>query len=110
MSSNTDQLTNGRAAAAVVAGGIGCLAMGLFSTLSEVSGAVGRALNFYNPVGNLSGKTLVTVVVWLVCWALLGQRWKDQDVNFGKLFTVALVMVGLGFLGTFPPFFDLIAD
>ncbi len=109
MSSTENALTNGSAAAATLASGIGCLTMGVLTTLTEAVASVGRLLNFYNPTGNLSGKTLTTVLVWLISWAIFRARWKEKEVDFGKVFTLSLVLIGLGFLGTFPPFFDLIA-
>jgi hypothetical protein len=109
MSATETTLTNGRAAAASLAAGIGCLTLGVFTTLSEAVEAVGRLLNFYGPVGPLSGKTIIPVIVWLVSWSLLNGRWKDQEVNYSKILAWSLVLVGLGLLGTFPPFFDLLA-
>jgi hypothetical protein len=64
-------------------------------------------LNWYNPVGALSGKTTVAVIVWLIAWAILGNQWKDKDVDFDKISMIALVLLLLGILGTFPPFFEL---
>ncbi|MBF0529368.1 MAG: hypothetical protein HQK55_08875 [Deltaproteobacteria bacterium] len=100
-------LTNGPGAAASLAAGIGCLAVGLFTTLAEASPGFAGLLNFYGPVGPLSGKTLLGVLVWAISWAVLNGRWKKQSVNFSKMFVITLVLVGLGLLGTFPPFFDL---
>lgn len=110
MNPSESNLSNGPAAAATLAAGIGCVALGLLSTLSEVSHGIGSILNFYNPTGPLSGKTLVAVVIWLVSWGLLKRRFADHEVNFTGIFILSLVLVGLGFLGTFPPFFDLLAD
>jgi len=31
--------------------------------------------------------------------------WRSEQVNFGKIFIVTLVLISLGFLGTFPLFF-----
>jgi hypothetical protein len=109
MNPSETTLTNGRAAAASLAAGIGCLAMGALTTLSEASAGVGRLLNFYDPVGPLSGKTIIPVIIWLVSWSLLNGRWKDQELNYPKILVTTLIMVGLGLLGTFPPFFDLLA-
>lgn len=100
-------LKNGKAAAALLAGGIGALFLGLVTTLSEASKAFGNALNWYNPAGPLSGKTTLTVVVWLVAWAILGNQWKDKDVDFDKIAMIAIVLLLLGILGTFPPFFEI---
>jgi hypothetical protein len=61
----------------------------------------------YGPVGPLSGKTGGAVLVWLIAWAALGRVWKDRKVDFGKVWSVALTLVILGLLGTFPLFFDL---
>ena len=67
------KLTNGRAAAALLAAGIGCGFLGVIVFLSEVIGPVGTALNWMNPVGPLSGKVISTIVVFLVelGWAAL---------------------------------------
>jgi hypothetical protein len=110
MNTSESALTNGRAAAATLAAGIGCLAMGVLTTLGEVSQGVGNLLNFHNPVGALSGKTIVAVIIWLLSWALLNGTWKDREMDYMKVLVPSLVMIGLGFLGTFPPFFDLLAD
>jgi len=100
---------SGPAAAAVLAAGIGSFTLGLMVVLSEASAAVGAALTWSAAVGPLSGKTGVTVLVWLVAWLALGLAWKGRDVDFGKVWTATLVLIVLGFLGTFPLFFDLFA-
>ena len=100
-------MPNGPAGAAMLAAGIGSLALGLLTTLNEASGKISGMLNFYGPVGPLSGKTGVAVLVWLVAWAALGSQWKDRQVDFGKVWSVALTLVVLGLLGTFPLFVGL---
>ena len=55
-----NDLTNGPAAAALLAVGMGSLALGLCVILSEAIKSVNKALNFYDPVGPLSGKTIST--------------------------------------------------
>lgn len=103
-------IKNGKAAAALLAGGIGALTMGLITTLSAALPDFAKAaLSWYVPAGPLSGKTTVSVIVWLVVWAVLGNQWKDKDVDFDKIAMIALVLLLLGILGTFPPFFDLFA-
>lgn len=100
-------LTNGPAAAAILAAGIGSMVLGLFVILSEALKSVNNALNFYNPVGPLSGKTIIAIAVWLVAWIILHISWKNKQVNFAGVFTASLILIILGLLGTFPPFFDL---
>ena len=100
-------LTNGPAAAAILATGVGSLALGLFTTLVQAMAPVREALNFYDPVGSLSGKTTLAVAVWLVAWVTLHGLWKSKQVDFGKVFIVTLILIALGILGTLPPVFQL---
>ncbi|MBI1879174.1 MAG: hypothetical protein HYR94_13300 [Chloroflexi bacterium] len=99
----------GVASAAFVASGIGCLVIGLMVTGAEMSEGLKNALNWWNPAGPLTGKTGVGVIVWLVSWVILHTMWKDKDIEFGKAFTVTLILIALGFLLTFPPIFTLFA-
>ena len=62
-----DELPNGPAAAAILAAGIGCAAVGILSFAGDASDAIGRLLNIYNPTGTLSGVTTVAIIVWLWC-------------------------------------------
>jgi hypothetical protein len=105
---NQQSESNGSIVAAMLAAGIGCLVLGLTTSLAQGSKAIGGFLNFYDPVGPLGGKTIVAVVVWLVAWGVLASKWKDQSADFGKMYKVTLILVGLGLLGTFPLFFDLL--
>lgn len=102
-----NSLTNGPAAAAILASGIGSLALGLFTCLAQALAPLNEALSFYDPAGSLSGKTTLAVVAWLVAWAFLHSVWKRQQVDFGKVFVATLILIALGLLGTFPPFFQL---
>jgi hypothetical protein len=103
------RIPNGSAAAAFLAGGIGAFAVGLMTTLAEASSAVADMLRFSAPVGPLSGKTTVAVIVWLIVWGVLGGLWKGKEVDFGKVSLAAFILLALGLLGTFPPFFELFA-
>jgi hypothetical protein len=107
MMNQKSETNNGSIVAAMLAAGIGCFVLGLMICLAEGSKAIGNILNFYGPVGPLSGKTLVAIVLWLVSWGILANKWKDQSVDFGKIYNVTLILVVLGLLGSFPLFFDL---
>jgi len=100
------EFANGAAAASVLAAGIGSLALGFFTVVVEASEWAREALNLYGPVGPLSGKTTFAVIVWLVGWVALHFAWRGKQVNFGRVFAFALVLIMLGFIGTFPPFFE----
>ena len=97
----------GVASAAFVSSGIGCLVIGLMVTGAEMSPGLKSALTWSNPVGPLSGKTGVGVIAWIVSWVILHTLWKDKEMDFGKVFTATLILIALGFLFTFPPFFGL---
>lgn len=56
-------------------------------------------------VGPLSGKVTVAVIAYIVSWAILAYLWRGKEVTFGRIFTISLVLVVLGFLFTFPPLF-----
>jgi hypothetical protein len=103
------QVAIGVASAAFVASGIGCLVIGLMVTGAEMSEGLKNALNWWNPAGPLTGKTGVGVIVWLISWVILHSIWKDKEMEFGKYFTITLILIALGFLLTFPPIFTLFA-
>ncbi|MFI6010107.1 hypothetical protein ACIBAG_15025 [Streptomyces sp. NPDC051243] len=99
----------GPISAAIIAAGIGAAALGLFTTLAEASTDVADWLQWNDRVGPLSGKTLMAVIVWLVSWAILHLALRNKPRETGRALTVALVLIGLGVLGTFPTFFQLFA-
>lgn len=61
----------GPISAAIIAGGIGVFALGLLTTLAEANETIKGWLELSTPVGPLSGKTTVAVVIWLIGWAVL---------------------------------------
>ncbi len=105
----TEEMPNGPVAAAFLAGGIGSAAMGLVTIASEASAGFATSLKWVGPVGPLSGKTLLTVIIFFVSWAVLHFIFRGKETNFSRITTIALVLVVIGLLGTFPPFFDLFA-
>jgi hypothetical protein len=57
----------------------------------------------------LTGKTLSGVIVFFVSWVVLHFIFRGKNVNFASATTIALILLGFGLLGTFPPFFGLFA-
>jgi len=100
---------NGEAAAALLAAGIGCLALGVVTTVAAASTAFANSIKLVNAVGPLSGKTTIAVVVWLLAWVGLHFAFRRHQVDFTRVFVIALILVGLGLVGTFPLFYDLFA-
>jgi hypothetical protein len=108
MSSRTSASSpTGSVAAALLAAGVGACFIGLIVILAEASTAVSSRRSFYAPTGSLSGKAILTVLVWLLTWAVLHRRWAKRDVDIVKAMRLATFLVALGLLGTFPPFFYL---
>jgi hypothetical protein len=99
---------NGSVAAAVLSCGVGCFLLGVLAVAGDGSKRVSAALNFYHPAGPLSGVTTVAIVLWLACWTVLGLRWKNKTIAFGKVSAFAFIFLALGVLLTYPPFGDLL--
>jgi hypothetical protein len=98
---------NGGVAAAVIAAGIGCAVLGLLVVAAAASPQVSQWLTFYSPTGPLSGKAIVSSVVYLVAWPNLHYRLRDKQVDLYKAFMVTIILVALGIIGTFPPVYQL---
>ena len=94
---------SGPAAALILAGGIGVFCMGLVTTLGEASTGIADGLQWNDRVGPLSGKTLITVIVFAVAWALLTALWRRANPPLRSI-TIASSVLGL--VGTFPTFFQ----
>ncbi|HUI71260.1 MAG TPA: hypothetical protein VL354_12140 [Spirochaetia bacterium] len=101
-------MKNGPSAAAVLAGGIGLAVTGIISSLAEAIAAFGKALVWSKPVGDLSGKTIIGIVVWLVVWLIIGLAWKDREVNFRAVAIISAILLVVGLFFTFPLVFDLL--
>lgn len=107
---NNPKVTNGAAMAALLAAGIGSAVLGLMTVLVEASpNVIKPLLNFYNPVGPLSGKTTVAVLAYVFAWIVLAHFYHGKDVSEKKWLFFIFGFVGLGLLMTFPPFFELFA-
>ena len=98
-------LPNGPAAAAILAAAIGGFFLGLATTAAEAMPAVKTALTWVGPVGPLSGKTGVGLIAWIVSWLAFGIAWRRSDVRFGRIYALTLILLAIGFLGTFPIFY-----
>jgi len=96
---------NGSAIAALLAAGIGAMAMGAAVLLNEAGIFVAPTL--YAPAGGVSGRTTLATIVWLIAWAVLHNRWQAREIAPGRVGGLTLILVGLGLLGTFPPVWAL---
>ena len=107
-SADEDVRPSGPAAAAVLAAGLGSFGLGLLSVLAAASGSASDALTLSDRVGDLSGVTTAAAVLFFAAWAVLTVRWRDADPPLARVAAAAGVLIALGLLGTFPPFFNLL--
>jgi hypothetical protein len=101
---------NGPAAAVLLASGIGTFVLGLLTTLNEASTDVNEFLAFTDDVGPLSGKTIIAAGAFFAAWGILGLVWRERDVAWRPVVIATIILLALGFLGTFPTFFEAFAD
>jgi hypothetical protein len=99
---------NGPGAAALLAAGIGCFALGALALAGDASPAVAHALNFWNPTGPLSGVTDIAILVWLLAWFVISRLWTVRNVRMTRINLAAAALFILGLLLTFPPVMDLL--
>lgn len=101
-----EPVTDGAALAAFLAAGIGSFALGLIVVLGEVGAFEAPAL--YAPAGGVTGRTTLGAILWLIAWLLLHRRWEGRRVDARAVFPLTLLLVALGVLFTFPPFWKLL--
>ncbi len=102
------QIPNGGAAAAILSAGIGCFCVSLFGVLGDAFPTLAHLLDFYAPTGPLSGVTTTAIAVWLIAWSILSRFWGGKTVPVGKINAIAFLLLGMGFLLSFPPFADFL--
>jgi hypothetical protein len=97
----------GPVAALLLAIGAGSLALAVLVIWAEASEGFKESLAYSDDVGPLSGKTIWAMVVFVLTWLILGVVLRKRDVNLRMATLVGALLVGLGLLGTFAPFFEL---
>jgi hypothetical protein len=104
-----ETIANGAAAAALLAASVGSAIFGVIVVLAEANQTFHDLMAIDGSVGPLSGKSTYGVLAWLVTWALLHLVLRKREVNFKIAAIIAAVLIALGVLCTFPPFFMLFA-
>jgi hypothetical protein len=103
-----ETIPNGPGAAAILAAGIGCAAVGVLALAGDASPSINKMLTFSKPVGALSGVTTTAILIWLASWFILGRVWRARNVNMVTVNVIAFGLLVVGLLLTFPPFMDLL--
>jgi hypothetical protein len=85
----------------------GSFALAVLAVAGDKSAAIKSSLVFYRPTGPLSGVTTAAILMWLLTWGILEWRWRNRTVAVGRISVVALALLALSLLLTFPPVVDL---
>jgi len=104
---DTPPVTNGSGAAAIFSAGVGCFVLAFLAILGDKSALVKGSLVFYKPTGPLSGVSTVAVLMWLFTWGILDWRWRKKMVAARRICAIALALLALSLILTFPPVADL---
>jgi hypothetical protein len=99
----------GPAAAVLLATGVGALVLGVLTTISEASEDVHDFLEFFGRVGPLSGKTVIAGAVFFGSWGALAWILGHGNPPFKATVVATGVMLAIGFVMTFPIFFQAFA-
>jgi hypothetical protein len=97
----------GPAAAAAIAAGVGTFALGLITVVYGASKTFADFLTWSKGVGPLSGATTLAVIIWLLAWVVLHLLLRNRRTETRAALAITAVLIGLGILCTFPPFFEL---
>lgn len=100
----------GPAAAVLLASGIGAIVLGFLTTLNEASTSVHDFLELDTGVGPLSGKTVIAGAAFFAAWAILYGVLRRSSPSVKATLVATSVLLALGFLGTFPIFFQAFAS
>jgi hypothetical protein len=95
--------------ASFIAAGVGSTTFGLAIIGSEMSEGFKTAITLTAGAGPLSGKAAIGVVAFFLSWVILHYAMKGKHVKLVHSFTIGIVLIFLGVLFTYPPFFLLFA-
>jgi hypothetical protein len=105
-----DVKPNGPVAAVLLATGLGALVLAILTVWAEASASFKDSLAYDLEVGPLSGKTIWATVAFLGSWGVLTLVLRNREVDLNKVLIIAGVLLALGLVGTFSPFFELFTE
>jgi hypothetical protein len=100
-------VTNGSGAAAILAAGFGSFVLAVLAIAADKSATIKTLMNFYRPTGPLSGVTTTAILAWIILWIVMERRWRNRSLPMARINRIALALLVLGLLLTFPPIADL---
>ena len=116
MTSSPTRLSTGPAVAALLATGLGLLALSLSHVFSEASTTFKNAMqalgNVWMPgasgIGPYSGKETVGLLVWLISWAVLHAVLRKREISLVAAAAGTCMLVGLATTILWPPVIHLL--
>jgi len=114
---DTTMRPSGAAVAAMLAIGIGAMAMAIVVGISDASAdfnnglvhSIGKAwVPGAQGIGPYSGKFTFFLVGWLLSWGIGHLVLKNRDLDLGKWAVVSFALISLGILLIWPPITELI--
>jgi hypothetical protein len=100
--------TNGTVMSSLMAAAIASMVLGILTVLVEASPHFFKIhLNLFNRVGPLSGVSGFAIIAYAFSWLILAAKYGGTDVSEKRWFSGIFTMILLGFLLTFPPFYQL---
>lgn len=100
---------SGPAAAVLLAAGLASFTLGLLTVLAAASASVSSALTVSERVGDISGLSIAATLVFFSSWGVLTLLWRHADPPLVRVAAGTGILIALGMLGTFPPFFNAVA-
>ncbi len=103
-------IPSGVAIAALLAGVIGLLTLGVVNILADVSRPFSNALTLNPGIGPYSGKELFMFAAWFGSWIVLHLLLRKRELNMRKWFGAIMALLLVSVLLVWPPIFEAIAD
>lgn len=103
---------NGPVLGALLGAGVGSFVLGVFTTLAQAHSGfkalmdIDKNLGWAVGVGPLSGKSIYAVAAFLLTWAIAAFVMRGKNYDSRRFYIATFVLIGLGFIGTFPLFFE----
>jgi hypothetical protein len=102
-----EERPEGPVAAALLATGVGSLVLAILVVIAEANESFAMSLAYSDRVGPLSGKTIWAMGAYAGSWAILAVALRGRRMNLRAVAVLAAVLLALGLVGTFSPFFEL---
>ena len=106
----SDTASSGAGGRGLLAAGFGAFVLGFLTTINEASTGVQRLPAVQRPRRTPAGKTILAAIAYFGSLLVFALVWRGRQLALKPVLIVAGVLLLLGFLGTFPIFFQAFAS